>query len=199
MDDGTPRKVPGLEEEALFAHAGALLRYAAARVRDSHTAEDLVQETLVAAIGKVGEYGAQSSVRTWLLGILRHKLLDHYRWQQRHPGDQPEARLEDDAPTEDPWFTEQGVWREDPNAGLEALDLDPSRAVERSQLRLALKHCVDHLPVRLRRVFVLRELEELEPEAVCAAASISRDSLAVFLYRARQSLRTCLQKKWVEA
>ncbi len=70
----------------------------------------------------------------------------------------------------------------DPNVGLEAFDGDPARALERSQLRAALRLCIDHLPKSLHRVFVLRELEELEPEAACEAAGISRDSLAVFLY-----------------
>ena len=77
------------------------------------------------------------------------------------------------------------------------LDGDPSREFERSQLRRALQFCIDHLPKQLHRVFVLREIEDLDPEEACAAAAISRDSLAVFLYRARQALRACMQKKWV--
>ena len=68
-----------------------------------------------------------------------------------------------------------------------------------SQLRAALQFCIDHLPKSLHEVFVLRELEEVEPDAACAAVGISRDSLAVFLYRARQALRACMQKKWVES
>jgi RNA polymerase sigma-70 factor (ECF subfamily) len=184
--------------EELLAHGNALLRYALARVGERATAEDLVQETLVTAVAKISEFAGGSTMRTWLVGILRHKILDHYRWKGRHPGDQPNY---DEAPggDADPWFTPHGAWRMDPNVGLEALDDDPARALERSQLRAALQFCIDHLPKSLHRVFVLRELEELEPDAACEAAGISRDSLAVFLYRARQALRTCMQKKWVES
>jgi RNA polymerase sigma-70 factor, ECF subfamily len=197
MDERAPAEREGATEE-LLGHGDALLRYALARVGDRATAEDLVQEALLTAVAGISEFAGSSTMRTWLVGILRHKILDHYRWTSRHPGDQPSRN---DAPVEDadPWFTSLGVWRMDPNVGLEALDDDPSRALERSQLRAALQLCIDRLPKSLHRVFVLRELEELEPDAACDATGISRDSLAVFLYRARQALRACMQKKWVES
>jgi RNA polymerase sigma-70 factor (ECF subfamily) len=195
--DEPVRAARGVSSEDLLEHGNALLRYALVRVGDHAAAEDLVQETLVTAVGKLSEFAGGSALRTWLVGILRHKILDHYRWQERHPGDRPEH---DDAPDgeAEPWFTPRGVWRVDPNVGLEVLDLDPARALERSQLRAALQFCIDHLPKRLRRVFVLRELDELTPDAACEAAGVKRESFAVFLYRARQALRACLQKKWVE-
>ena len=185
-------------EEDLLVHANVLLRYAMARVGNRQTAEDLVQETLVTAIEKTAEFAGRSSMRTWLIGILRHKILDHHRWRQRHPGDQPSA-TETDERGDDALFTRLGTWRLDPNAGLEVLDGEPARAVDRSQLRAALQLCIDRLPKSLHRVFVLRELEELDPDEVCEAASISQSSLAVLIYRARQALRACLQKKWVDA
>jgi RNA polymerase sigma-70 factor (ECF subfamily) len=201
--DGTAASAAGNLDE-LLGHGDVLLRYAVIRVGDRATAEDLVQDTLVAAVDKCAEFAGKSSMRTWLVGILRHKIVDHFRWHQRHPGDRPDhaehagpaGQTGGAGPDEDPWFTPAGTWRIDPNAGLEILDDSPSRAVERSQLRAALQFCIDHLPRQLHRVFVLREIEELEPDDACTAAAISRDSLAVFLYRARQALRACMQKKW---
>jgi len=194
MDE--PTVAPGSTHEDLIAHGNALLRYALARVGEHALAEDLVQDTLVTAVGKLSEFAGASSMRTWLVGILRHKILDHFRWKQRHPGDQP---MGDDADADepDPWFTRLGRWRSDPNQGLEALDADPAAAFERSELRAALQFCIDHLPKKLHHVFVLRDIDELAPDEAAAAAGISHDSLAVFLYRARQSLRACLQKKWI--
>jgi len=157
-----------------------------------------VQETFLTAVGSLSDFAGHSTLRTWLIGILRHKVLDHFRWRRRHPGDQPQD-LDDYGDEEESWFTRLGAWRLDPNAGLEVLDDDPSRALERSQLRAALRLCIEQLPKSLHRVFVLRELEELEPEAACEAAGISRNSLAVFLYRARQALRACMQQKWVQS
>jgi len=190
---------PVLDEEELLAQGSALLRYALSRVSDRQTAEDLVQETLVAAVTQAGELVRHGSLRAWLLGILRHKILDHYRWRRRHPGDLPAALSEDEGRSDEDWFTRLGTWRADPNAGLEALGGDPAQAAERAELRAVLQLCIDHLSRSLHRVFVLRELEELTPEEVCEAAGISRESLAVLLYRARQSLRGCLQQKWMDA
>lgn len=182
--------------EEMLRHGDALLRYALSRVGgDRHTAEDLVQDTLMTACTKVDSFEGQSSVQTWLTGILRHKILDHHRWRQRHPADGlAEARQQ--AQDEDPWFTQRGAWRVDPNAGLESMEADPSRAMDREELRAVLRLCIDQLPGSLHRVFVLRELEDMEPAEVCETAGISRRSLAVFMYRARQSLRQCLQERW---
>jgi len=178
-------------EDALVAEAGALYRYARARVRDRQTAEDLVQETMVAAIAHPEAFAGRAQLRTWLIGILRHKVLDHHRWRRRHPGDQPVDEAELGA---DPHFTSLGVWRTDPNAGLGALDGE--QALDRAQLRDALRACIERLPAALHRAFVLRALEEREPAEVSEALGISRESLNVFLYRARQALRACLQQTW---
>jgi RNA polymerase sigma-70 factor (ECF subfamily) len=198
MDEQAPATLGGLTEQ-LLEHGNALLRYALARVGDSATAEDLVQETLVAAVTQLAQFAGDSSMKTWLVGILRHKIMDHYRWRERHPGDHPPASMDVSDDDTDPWFTRLGAWRVDPNVGLEVLDDDPAKVLERSQLRAALQLCIAELPKKLHRVFILRELEELDPDTVCTTTNLSRDSLVVFLYRARQSLRACLQKKWVES
>jgi RNA polymerase sigma-70 factor (ECF subfamily) len=197
MDERTPAR-PQVATEQLLGHANALLGYALARVGDRATAEDLVQETLVTAVVKISEFAGGSTMRTWLIGILRHKILDHNRYTARHRADHADQKGPSGGDME-PWFTPLGAWRVDPNVGLEALDTDPEQALARAQLRAALRWCIDRLPRSLHRVFVLRELEEAEPDAACEAAGISRDSLAVFLYRARQALRACLQKKWVQS
>lgn len=184
----------------LLEHGPWLYRYALSRVTNSATAEDLVQETLLAAYTQRREFDGRSGARTWLVGILRHKVLDHYRWKQRHPADQPQFH---DAKNgidkgEKQLFAATGAWRIDPNAGLEFLDTDPSKALERAQMRTTLQACIDRMPEALRRVYVLRELEGVSPENICQVAGITPSSLSVFLYRARQSIRTCMQKYWVD-
>jgi RNA polymerase sigma-70 factor (ECF subfamily) len=188
---------PTLED--LVAEADVLYRYALPRVRNHHTAEDLVQETLVTAVKKFDEFEGRAALGTWLTGILRHKILDHIRHLQRHP-ESPATDLE--SPETDPTaglFTENGAWRFDPNAGLEILDTDPSQLAENAEIRAAVRHCLDRLPGNLRRVFILREIEDCPAEEVCTAAGVTRGSLAVFMHRARQMLRVCLQKSWLKS
>ena len=195
MSRGDNRSAKDERTEALLTHGDALLRYATLRVPNPETAEDLVQDTLVTAVQKVAEYKSESSLRTWLIGILRHKILDHYRWRERHPADLP-GDADTTESNEDLRFTKFGAWRFDPNQGLSVLDT-PEGSAERSELRAAIRLCIEHLPRRLHRIFVLREVEELEPKEVCHATGISLESLTVLIYRARQSLRACLQRIWV--
>lgn len=180
----------------LLDHADMLFRYALTRTGDRQTAEDLVQDTLLTALSKISSFEGRSSMSTWLIGILRHKILDHIRWRSRHPGDLPNARDDDSSGGDDVWFSLSGAWRVDPNVGLEVLDETPERILERSELRIAILHCVDGLPPGLHRIYVLRELEEQEPQDVCEVTGVTRGSLAVLLHRARQSLRRCLQALW---
>jgi RNA polymerase sigma-70 factor, ECF subfamily len=184
----------GLKAEDLMQHSDALYRYALSRLGDAHTAEDLVQDALLTAVSKTADFEGRSTLRTWLIGILKHKLLDHFRRKGRHPQDQPDHGDRTDGEDQ---FTSLGAWRSDPNHGLDWLDADPDRVLARSELRAALRLCIDHLPRSLHDIFVMRELEALEPAEVCQTAGIAKNSLAVFLYRARQALRSCLQDQEV--
>lgn len=183
----------------LLPHADAMFRYALARVSSQQQAEDLVQDSMLAAVRQWDSFAGRSNLRTWLIGILRHKIHDHYRWKKRHPGDLPNAEEAQSDDGDRANFNLMGHWRQDPNAGLELLDENPGQALERSQLRMAIQVCVDALPESQQRVFVLREVQGMEPDDCCQKAGIARSSLAVLLYRARQALRACLQKSWMEA
>lgn len=191
-------RLADLEVEALLSHADTLLRYARPRVADAATAEDLVQETLLTALGAQERFRGASGLGTWLIGILRNKLLDHHRWRARHPS-APAANAAEEAAGDVAWFTTEGDWRVDPNTGLEGLADDAAHALERAQLREAIAHCVERLSASLHRVFVLCELEDLPPEQICEIVGLTRGSLAVMLHRARHSLRACLQASWRQA
>lgn len=190
---------PAVRSEDLMPHADAMYRYALARVNSPQQAEDLVQDSMLAAVRQWDHFENRSALRTWLIGILRHKIHDHYRWKKRHPADLPAAEYSGHDDDERGEFSMMGHWRQDPNIGLERLDADPGEALQRSQLRAAIQRCIDDLPQRQQEIFVLRELHGLDPEDCCHQVGVARASLSVLLYRARQSLRACLQKSWKEA
>ena len=183
----------------LLPHADAMYRYALARVAQKDQAEDLVQDSMLAAVKQWHSFDGRSQLRSWLIGILRHKIHDHYRWKKRHPGDLPNQAGTDADDDDKKNFTPLGQWRLDPNAGLEMLDADPGQALERSRLRAAIQLCVDALPDSQQQVFVLREMQGVDADRCCQQIGIARASLSVLLYRARQALRSCLQKSWMEA
>jgi len=176
----------------LDEHGDALFRYALIRVRDSSVAEDLVQDTLLAAMTAAHSFQGASSERTWLIGILRHKLLDFFRRTAR------ERNLEQD------WanspvggsqaFDEQGRWK----AALGEWG-SPEKSLEKTEFWRVFNGCIDASPEQLRTPFALRELEGLDTNAVIRTLDISsKNNLWVMLSRARQRIRNCLQSQWFE-
>ena len=176
----------------LDRHGDVLFRYAVTRVRDQSVAEDLVQETLLAAISAKGSFRAGSTERTWLIGILRHKLLDFFRRAAR------ERKLQRDWSTSQTGggqdFDEQGNW----NATVSEWS-SPERSLEKTEFWQVFNGCLDALPERLRTSFALRELEGLDSDALVKTLDISsKNNLWVMLSRARQRIRSCMQAQWFE-
>lgn len=173
------------------AHGDALFRYARARVRQQHAAEDLVQDTFVAAIERRDSFRGDSSELTWLIGILRHKVLDHLRKQGR---EQPASDAEDAVVAE--LFDDRGMWRKRPGPGAWRVDTDS--LIEREEFWQAFERCVDRLPDRQAKAFALKEVDDTDAEQVCKVLGISSTNLWVTLHRARTRLRDCLEKTWFQ-
>ena len=167
-----------------------MFRYALARVRDNATAEDLVQDALLAAIGALDTFKGGSTEQTWLIGILRHKVLDYFRKSAR---EQPIEFDRNQSSTErDSDFDEQGSWAV-PVADWRT----PEKSAERDEFWHALRGCLDTLPDNLRTVFTLRELDGLETDQLMETLDIStKNNLWVMLSRARKGIQKCLQAKW---
>ena len=169
-----------------------LTRYALLQLRDQSAAEDVVQETLLAAIQGAQGYSGRSTVKTWLTGILKHKIIDQLRRQLR---EQPLVQGEDDDRTEgdivDALFRPDGHWQSFPR-GWD----DPERALEARHFWETLEMCSKLMPAKTARVFMMREVMELSTEEICKELNISATNCWVMLHRARLSLRECLQARW---
>ncbi len=169
-----------------------LYRFALQRVRDPEQAEELVQETFLAALKGRDSFAGQSSMKTWLVGILKHKIIDHYRkrGQGRSPHDlEPRADYLDDL------YDEKGHWKSE--QGPADWVGDPAAILERSEFWDVLRQCLDGLPARQADVFTLREVEQLGSEETCKVLNITPTNLWVMLHRARMGLRRCLELSWM--
>lgn len=172
-------------------YADQLYSYALQMLRDPAAAEDAVQETFLAALGSKDSFQGRSQERTWLFGILKHKIIDTFRRSKRQPA------YEDDNPGEmeaSSLFTDDGSWKVPPgrwNAKAEEL-------FERREFFETLKRCLDELSEGLAKVFALRELQGASSKSVCEALGISANNLWVRMYRARASIRKCLETQWFE-
>lgn len=176
-------------------HGDYLFRYALIRVRNTTVAEDLVQETLLAAFQARGRFAGSSSERSWLTGILKHKVLDHFRQMKREPATSP-ADLQ--PPELENRFDDLGVWKHDPALGPRDWGEDASEQMQRKEFMAVLKHCLGKLPKRSADAFVLREMEGAESERIQEMLGISPANFWVLLHRARMQLRLCLEQNWLK-
>ena len=170
-----------------------LVRYASYLLRAPQSAEDAVQETLLAALATPDGYDGRSSLRTWLTGILKHKCIDVVRREQRLvPLPQPDADAVPQAV--DDLFDERDHWREHPH------EWDtPEAALQQKEFRRALEACLSHLPRRSAQVFVLREQMGVDFDDICRDLGLSAANCSVLLHRCRMALRLCLQQNWFRA
>jgi len=183
--------------EDLMQHADVLYRFAFSKVGDHHAAEDLVQDVLLAALKKAESFRGEALLSTWLLGIMKFKVIDHFRKAGRTPTARASAPLEDNDPLES-LFDHNGSWKVDPNHGLDMLAHSPDTGTWHREVIERVRNCMDQLPERLRLLFGLREVEGLEVRAAAAAAGVTPGSAAVLLTRSRQRLRRCLQEQGIE-
>jgi RNA polymerase sigma-70 factor (ECF subfamily) len=173
-------------------HADYLFRYALPRLRNRHVAEEVLQETFLAALKSAGKFRGDSSPRTWLVGLLRRKIADHYRKRYRE-GEGESIDTTD--PTIDAWFNERGSWIVKPKR----CEIDPAELQERADFWTVLQSCLDALPERLAEAFTLRVVDSRKPDEVCKVLSITPTNLWVALHRARARLRACLEANWFES
>lgn len=172
-------------------HANELFRFACLRVRDSLVAEELVQETFLAALKGFDSFRGDSTPRTWLIGLLRHKIADHFRRLNRH---RPAADAGTDE-TIDAWFDSKGAWINKPTDRA----LDPLLLSQRADFWAVFRTCLHALPDRIGQAFSFRVLDDMNPDDVCKVLSVSSTNLWVMLHRARARLRACLEVNWFES
>jgi len=175
--------------KALNALRPQLLKYAQMQLRNSSWAEDAVSETLLAALEKPQSFSGSSQLKTWLIGILKHKLIDQIRRNCREMS----TTAEDGEDLDDDLFKPDGHWRYSPKHWG-----DPEHCLDQLDFMRVLEACVEHLPGQQGRLFMMREWLELDTEEICKELKLSPTNLWVMLHRARLRLRECLQHHWFD-
>lgn len=172
--------------------------YALGRVSDPGKAEDLVQETFLAALKAQDGFRGGSSERTWLTSILKRKIIDSYRKKyaskERAFGEHEETVFDGDFyRSEDPF---RGHWLED--MGPNTHSFLPEGELEQEELIKVINFCIEHLPPQLAAAFSMRMIDEEDSETICKELGITTSNLWVMLHRARLKMRDCLEKSWLQ-
>ncbi len=163
-----------------------LFFFAKARINDRSTAEDLVQETFLAALRSKKQCRGKSSVKTWLFGILKHKIIDHYRKKNILI---PVQDFAEDADHMESFFNIKGAWQIKPKHW----SSNPGKVHETKEFMTLFFQCLSGLPGRTAEAFAQREIEGLDTSDICRRLDITAGNCRVLLYRARMLLRKCLE------
>lgn len=167
-------------------HSDALYAFARTRLDNDDDIKDCIQETLLAALKNAATFAGRSSERTWLIGILKFKIIDLYRLRAREIKNQATDHTGDDG-----YFDADGHWEME--RAPKAWEKSPLEMLEADELRKYLYACIDKLPGPMRSAVVMREFDGEETAEICKQLSVTATNLNVMLYRARMHLRSCLE------
>jgi RNA polymerase sigma-70 factor (TIGR02943 family) len=170
------------------SHGDYLYRYAFSRLRDGEAAEEVLQQTFLAALQHSDQFAAKGSERGWLLGILKRKIVDFIRQRNRT------STLADDdgGDLSEALFDRSGSWKPELRSTLR----QPLDSLEREEFWKILRGCLDTLPPQQADVFVLREFDDHSTEEICKDLEITASNLWVLLHRARLRLSHCMKSRW---
>ncbi|MCF6182265.1 sigma-70 family RNA polymerase sigma factor [Lutibacter sp.] len=169
-------------------HADYLFNYTISRINNHDLAKDLVQDTFFAALKAKDNFKGLASERTWLISILKRKIIDHYRKINSVKG-KAEVKMN--------FYTDgerEGEWIEErvPNKW----EAEAEKAIENEELSEALSKCINNLPEKYASVFRMKTIQHFETEEICKELEITASNLWVIIHRARTQLRRCMEDNW---
>ncbi|TBR12583.1 MAG: RNA polymerase factor sigma-70 [Rugosibacter sp.] len=170
-----------------------MLKFATLQLSDGHLAEDAVQEALIGALKNASSFGGRAALKTWVFAILKNKIADVLRQKQRMVN--VSSLLREDEEDEDfsSLFDQRQFWHANERPAAWA---DPEASLREDQFWHVFETCLENLPGKQARVFMMREFIELNSHEICEAVGITVSNLNVMLHRARIRLRECLENKW---
>lgn len=178
-------------EQQLLGHRDYLLRFARLQLRNQTWAEDAVSETVLAALTKPQAFSQRSQLKTWLVGILKHKVIDALRQHRREVCGLDSADDDEADPLDYLGFKADGHFSQRP-----ADWGNPEAQISSRQFFEVLEACTDKLPAAQGRLFLMREWLELSSAEICKELGLTPTNLYVQLHRARLRLRECLELNW---
>lgn len=175
-------------------YADYLYTYAVLRISDEDLARDLVQETFLAALERKGDFEGRSTEKTWLMAILKNKIVDVYRSRSKRLVKCTDTTNADD--TGDGFFDNgNGHWNDEHRPA--EMGIEKADALENKEFQQILKACMNKLPALWLAVFSMKHIDDETTEMICSELKLSSSNFWVIIHRTKVNLRSCLQKNWI--
>lgn len=178
-------------DQWIDTHGNYLFNYALGQLRNQTEAENVVQETFLAAFKSKDSFAGNSSERTWLISILRNKIIDHIRAKYKEKAVTDIKNVEQSV---DDFFDQANHLKKQPSQW----DLNPKNLLEQKEFWQTFHQCLRKLPKAAADAFTLKELQKLDGKTICKIMNISQSNYWILLHRSRLQLRECLERNWFE-
>lgn len=179
--------------ELFESHADYLFNYAITRINDQHIAEDLVQDTFVAALRNIKNFESRSKESTWLTAILKNKIIDHYRKKVR----QYHKESLDDLRSVEDYFDKNGKWNKTEQP--QKWQINYNETIEQKEFYTILNNCLNRLNDLQRMAFTMKHFDDIKSKDICKELEITSSNYWVIIHRAKLQLRKCMEVKWVNS
>lgn len=194
VKESNPQQNPILSDTSFLEEIRRqMLKFANLQLRDSHQAEDAVQEALIGALKNAKSFGGRAALKTWIFAILKNKIADTLRQKQRTVNVSSLTRDGDDGEDLLELFDQKGFWQPDERPVAWG---NPEASLREEQFWRVFEACLDGLPPAQARVFMMREFIELDAGEICETVGLTTSNLHVLLHRSRLRLRECIEDKW---
>jgi RNA polymerase sigma-70 factor (ECF subfamily) len=201
MDAPTPEgPSPAAADAAILSDTAFLndlrrqmIKFATLQLSNSHAAEDAVQEALMGALKNAKSFAGRAALKTWVFAILRNKIADTLRQKMRTVDTSSLLREDEEGEDFSELFDHRGHWQADERPATWG---NPQNALHQNQFWKVFEVCLEGLPGKQARVFMMKEFVELETHEICTTVGITTTNLNVMLHRSRLRLRECLENNW---
>lgn len=182
-----------MPEQWVQKHSDYLYGYAITRVYIKDDALDLVQETFYAALKARESFKGESSERTWLIAILKRKIIDYYRKKSSSK----ESELVENYARDTDYFTSTGIWEKHWKKERAPKEWAYTEsAIEDNEFEAILKKCLALIPPKAEACFTLKIMDECSSEEICKELDITPSNLWTMMHRVKLQLRECIELNW---
>jgi RNA polymerase sigma-70 factor (ECF subfamily) len=187
-------------KEWVYKYGDTLYSWALYKTGMPEVAEDIVQETFLAALQSFSRFNGKSSAKSWLFAILNNKIADYYRskYAREQSFSSSQYPFQEDTAIHlaDSSFDEHGSWR---NRSIAPIWSEPEHSLfNDSEFSALFQECLEHLPPQWNSIIVAKYIHEVESEHICKEFSLSSANYWQIIRRAKLLLKKCLEHHWKE-
>ncbi|MEZ4805692.1 MAG: sigma-70 family RNA polymerase sigma factor [Bacteroidia bacterium] len=196
MSDSNALSKKEVFKDWVSQYSDELFSWASYKIKDKHTAEDLVQDTFLSAFNGYENFKGDSKPKTWLLRILNNKIIDHYRKSAKQFERLDDHLQKKEIKLTDNFFDANGRWK---NTNVETKWESEQHLLDTPEFNSVLDNCMDKLPENWRMAVLSKYIVQKNAQEICKELNISTSNYWQVIHRSKLMLKKCLELNWFKS